>query len=110
MNDVEVVYHYDIEDPLHYDSNNNRLEYYDTFDTSDPQDPVLLSTTWYYYNKLGNVTRVVTNQTGTEQYESIRMGYAKNGQAVSYVMGESWTWTGGGASPTSYEIAYAHES
>ena len=46
---------------------------------------------------------------GTDWYESKRMVYAKNGQAVSYVMGESWTWTGGGANPTSYDIAYAHE-
>ena len=58
INQIETVYHYDRENPLVYDSNNNRLEYHETFDTSDPQNPVLLSTTWYYYNELGNVTRV----------------------------------------------------
>ena len=109
MNDVEVIYHYDIEDPLRYASNNNRLEYYDTFDTSDPQNPVLLSTTWYYYNESGNVTQVVTSEAGTDQYESTRLAYARNGQAVSYVMGESWTWTGPPADPANYDIAYAHE-
>ncbi len=28
------------------------------FDTSGPGDPVLVSTTWYYYTFMGNVERV----------------------------------------------------
>ena len=89
----------------------------------------MLATTWYYYNESGNVTRVVTNVAGTDQYESTRMGYAKNGNAVSYVMGESWTWSGSGmrarpgrcarpatqtsdgrTNPANYDIAYAMSS
>ena len=65
-NDREIEYHYDVnlvENP--YESENNRLMYYKTFDTSGPS-PVLLSTTYYYYGQssvhsaCGNVTRVVT--------------------------------------------------
>ena len=34
VNDREVVYHYDIENPLTYGSDNNRLMYYETLDTT----------------------------------------------------------------------------
>ena len=53
--------------------------------------------------------RLVIGAGETDQYASTRLAYAKNGNAVSYVMGESWTWTGGAASPVNYDIAYAHE-
>jgi len=109
LNQTEVVYHYDLEDPLLYGSNNNRLEYYETFDTSGP-DPVLVSTTWYYYNASGNVKQIVTNQAGIIDYSSTRLGYAANGQALSYVLGETWTWDGDPLNcPTVYAITYARE-
>ena len=114
-NDREIVYHYDVnlvENP--YDSENNRLMYYETFDTSGPS-PVLLLTTYYYYGKngvhsaCGNVTRVVTNdEADSEVYNSTRLIYASNGSAVAYVHDESWEWDGVN-DPTDYDISYARE-
>jgi len=54
-----TVYHYDIDDPGVYGSNNNRLMYYEEFDTA-PDPDELLSTTRYYHRPNGNVHRVVT--------------------------------------------------
>jgi RHS repeat-associated protein len=87
----KTVYHYDIDVPGSYASNNNRLEYYDEFDFSGgPDEPV--STTWYYYNIAGNVKRIVTeNLSSPGQYSGVRLGYAQNRQAVTYVIGETWT-------------------
>ena len=112
-NDREIVYHYDIEDPEEYGSENNRLMYCETFDTSGPS-PVLLSTTRYYYGEssvhsaCGNVTRVVSNQADSDVYNSTRLIYASNGSAVAYVTGESWEWDGV-SDPTDYDITYARE-
>ena len=108
VNGVEVVYHYDLEDPQLYGSDNNRLTYYQTFDKSGPVR-VLLSTTWYYYNGVGNVTRIVTHPEGTDDYAATRLVYAVNGSAVSYVSGETWTWDGVSACPEDYDITYARE-
>ena len=41
-----------------------------------------------------NVTRVVSHDPATDLYTATRMAYAKNGRTVSYVMSESWNWTG----------------
>ncbi len=36
--------------------------------------------------------------------------YGNNGQTVSYMMGETWTWDGDpGSCPTAYDITYARE-
>jgi hypothetical protein len=71
---------------------------------------VLEATTWYYYNNSGNVTRVVTNEEGTNNYVAHRMDYFTNGQAVEYVMGETWTWDGNPEhAPTAYDVTYARQ-
>ncbi len=70
---------------------------------------ILLSTSWYYYSEAGNVERVVTNVAGTQAYSATRLGYAQNGQAVTFAVGETWNWTGGGPPPTGYGVTYARE-
>ena len=97
---IETVYHYDVEkpedpeEPVDYGSVNNRLMYYETFDTAGADD-VLASTTYYFYSVMGNVTRVVTKleEPGDNpRYSATRFGYASNGQAVTFVVGETWNW------------------
>ncbi len=96
-NEVETVYHYDIEDQTQYEyeSANNRLMYFETFDTSGGGYE-LVSTTYYYYNDYGNVTRKVTELADPEpeekRYQSTYLKYAKNGQAVTYIVGEEWNY------------------
>jgi RHS repeat-associated protein len=102
----EYNYTYDVNlDPNPYDSENNRLMFYTTKQFSPPVD---LSTTYYEYNEFGNVTRVMTNPTGTTYYVGTRLVYASNGSAVSYVTDESWEWDGEN-DPTNYNITYARE-
>ncbi|MGB2988204.1 MAG: RHS repeat-associated core domain-containing protein, partial [Phycisphaerae bacterium] len=64
-------------------------------------------TTWYYYNSDGNVTEVFTvkenPEPGEPQSSLTRFTYAINGQAVTYVLGETW---GNGQE---YDITYARE-
>ena len=59
-----------------------------------PTGPVLYSTTWYYYNEAGNVTRVATQREdrdlGDPLFTATRFDYAKNGRTVTYVLGEEW--------------------
>jgi RHS repeat-associated protein len=107
---VEVQYHYDLEDPERYVSKNNRLVYYETLDT-EPDPPVVAATTWYYYSILGNPTWIVTKQAGSDDYSAIRFGYARNGETVTLVLGETWTWDGESGCETSqtYDITFARE-
>ncbi len=79
-------------EPHVYESDNNRLMYYETFDTTGgPGADVLLSTTWYYYSEGGNPTRIVTVEADSpDHYEATRFGYALNGTAVTYILGEQW--------------------
>ena len=100
---------FDLEDPATYGSANNRLMYYETFDTSGGYD--LASTTWYYYNDVGNVTRVVTHEEGTQDYSATRLGYAVNGQAVVFMVNETWQWDGESSCdvPGTYDITHARE-
>ncbi len=70
---------------------------------------ILVSTSWYYYSEAGNVERVVTNVAGTQAYSATRLGYAQNGQAVTFAVGETWNWTGGAPDPTGYDVTYARE-
>jgi RHS repeat-associated protein len=110
INDVEVQYHYDLEDPERYVSKNNRVVYFETLDT-EPDPPVVASTTWYYYSILGNPTWIVTKQSGSDDYSATRFGYAKNGETVTLVLGETWTWDGQSGCETSqtYDITFARE-
>jgi len=128
LNDRLTEYHYDIEDPDLYGSNNNRLMYYDLFDTSG-QSSTLLSTTVYYYNASGNAERIVTESHVATQarvhegdvstfrrldvstFSSTRLVYARNGSAVSFVMGETWDPDGPDADscPDNYTVTFAKE-
>jgi len=68
----------------------------------------LISTTYYRYNDIGNVERVITekaNPQGEPRYSSVWLKYAKNGEAVSYVIGETWD----DDCANTYEITYARE-
>jgi RHS repeat-associated protein len=48
-----------------------------------------------------------TDQT---KYTATRFEYAKNGETVTYVLGEQWCWDGNPANcPTSYTVTYARE-
>jgi len=71
----------------------------------------LRATVYYYYNTEGNVTRVVTEKAspalGEPKYSATRLGYAINGRAVTFVMGE--TWNDNACPPADYTITYARE-
>ena len=71
---------------------------------------MLLSTTYYYYNDGGNVTRVVENLAGTEDYAATGLVYTINGSAVAHVITETWQWSSAvGGCPTkgTYDIICA---
>ncbi|UCG88239.1 MAG: RHS repeat-associated core domain-containing protein, partial [Gemmatimonadota bacterium] len=113
LDDFEVVYHYDLENPGLYGSANNRLMYSERFDISTGT-PELISTTYYYYNEYGNVTRVVTKQAEPDpeerRYAATWLKYAANGVAVTFAIGERWDWDGiEHHCPTNYTIDYARE-
>jgi RHS repeat-associated protein len=71
------------------------------------------STTWYYYSILGNPTWIVTKQAGSDDYSATRFGYAKNGETVTLVLGETWTYDDAPDEncpvSTSYDITFARE-
>ena len=141
LNATRVDYYYDIDDPERFDmSANNRLMYYETYDTSMFPVEILESTTYYYYNCAGNVIRIVTHDESSggggggiimgmamggpggggldacgiqygpawSQYKATRLEYAKNGQTVTYAIGEEWCWNGGGYL-LGYDLTYARE-
>ena len=85
-------YVYDLSDPTAYGSKNNRLEYY-LFKNNNTN--ALLSTTWYFYNTAGNVTRIVTKDNGDDTHTVTRFEYADNCEAVSHMVGETWETDGG---------------
>jgi len=103
---IETVYHYDYEDPVSNGSYNNRLMYYETYETcrvfedyghtggcgTGGEEPV--STTWYYYNMDGNAVYVVTAKAVPDpeepKYSGTRLKYARNGAAVTFALGISW--------------------
>jgi len=98
-----------VESAAVYGSRNNRLMYLQTFNTA-PNPDVLLATTWYTYNAVGNVERVVTKFESTPlQYSAVRFVYAKNGTAVTFVVGEAWTWDGVSGCPDNYAVSFARE-
>ena len=110
VSNTRVEYHYDLEDPDAYDSKNNQLMYYQEFDTSGPGDPVLVSTTWYYYTFMGNVERVVTSAKDSDVCESTWFRYAVNDQTATMIIGETWNWNGvDPPDPQSYDITYGRE-
>jgi RHS repeat-associated protein len=84
--------------------------YYETLDVSGEASS-LLATTWYYYNASGNPTRIVTKPEASTQYSATRLGYAKNGETVTYVLGETWEADGADPDncPENYDITFARE-
>jgi RHS repeat-associated protein len=56
--DVITTYHYDTDDdpPFDYETRNNRLMYYEV-----EQDSTLLETTWFAYDGVGQIKRIVRN-------------------------------------------------
>jgi RHS repeat-associated protein len=110
QNAIEVQYHYDLEDPALYASANNRLMYFETLDVSG-ESSTLLATTWYYYNASGNPTRIVSKPEASVQYSATRLAYAKNGETVTYVVGETWEADGADPDncPENYDITFARE-
>ena len=85
------------------------MEYYDTISTAGGQSTPV-STTGYDYNVAGNPTRIIAKPVASSTYSAKRFEYAKNGQAVTYVLGETWEWDGVPAHcPTNYDITFARE-
>ncbi len=112
LNDRWVEYTYDVSAGVDYGTFNNRLMEAREYDASGPpsEPEPLLSQVWYYYNCGGNVTRVVRNEAGSNVYTATRMEYAKNGRTVTYVLGESWEWSGNPSGcPIEYAVSYARE-
>ena len=107
-----IYYTYDINDVATYGSANNRLMFYVTYNTSG-QSSTLESTTYYYYNDQGNVTRVVTDKEGTgpgeRRFDSTSLVYATNGRAVRYVLGESWDESPPETCDDNHDVHYARE-
>jgi hypothetical protein len=110
--EIEVRYTYDIDDPETFGSisYNNRLMYYETVDVSGEREETI-SKTWYYYNESGNPTRIVTQQAAyPDDFKCTRFGYARNQQAVTFILAEEWKWEGGEEDPiTDYAVTYARE-
>ncbi|MCC7292499.1 MAG: hypothetical protein IT449_10615 [Phycisphaerales bacterium] len=102
-----VLYTYDISAPTTYGSDNNRLMFYETYDTSGTPW-VHLSTTWYSYNAQGNATRIVTESAATpaDPVQATRFVY-NHSQQVSYIVGEQWY--SGNTDCNTYTITYARE-
>ena len=71
--------------------------------------PVLISKTWYYYNTVGNPSRVMTRLENPgfneRKVTSTGLAYAKNGSVVTYVFGEEWDE----GAQLNYDITYARE-
>ena len=84
--DEYVNYYYDINISSYVGSDNNRLMYFE--EHNNRTSPTLQSTTWYYYNASGNIKQIITQENGSDVYTSTRLVYARNGQAVSYIIGE----------------------
>ncbi len=90
------LYHYDIEDVNYTESHNNRLMHVEKFDyPAGGGTPDLVSTTYYYYNANGNVKRIITETPDASPgvnrttYDSLRLVYAQNGDALTYVISET---------------------
>jgi RHS repeat-associated protein len=83
---------------------------YETVDVS-AQRSTLVSTTWYDYNVVGNPTRIITKPEASSQYSAARFEYAKNGETVTFIVGEVWEADGSDPDmcPESYDITFARE-
>ncbi len=84
-----MEYHYDVADPSTYQTRNNRLMYYETFDISDPQTPALLERVYYEYSedvqagRQGSPTTIVwetPQPSGPAAFRAIDLQYNHSGE------------------------------
>ncbi len=120
VNDIEVTYHYDVNDlsdPPVLEGINNRLIYYST-DSTLGGTTTPISTTYYDYTNEGNPDRIITELANPDpgppaepRFSATRFGYAKNGQTVVYMLGETWNEDGPDSfdCPDNYKVTYARE-
>ncbi len=117
LNAIEVTYYYDITETGVLAGINNRLIYYST-DSTLGGTTTPISTTYYYYTNEANPDRIVTELAnpaiGEPRFMATRFGYAANGSAVVYILGETWNEDGSSGSPLdgcvdSYTVSYARE-
>ena len=102
------VYTYDLDDPATCQTENNRLMFVESFDIGGGgQDP--LSTTYYYYNDVGNVERILTRSESLNEVTVTRLHYAANGVAVAFIAGERWDDGTEDSCPTNYAVDFAEE-
>lgn len=85
----------------------------EAFNTEGAQDD-LISTTYYTYNAVGNVTRVTIERESPDpderKFTATRFIYARNGAAVSYVIGEAWDIPAAGETGSdAFDIVYGRE-
>jgi RHS repeat-associated protein len=102
-----------------FQSNYNRLEYFEIFDVHPTTGVETLDKkTWYYYTRksgnsyadIGSVTWIVTRQGTTNNYSATRFGYGKNDRTLTHAVGETWTWDQNETHcPESYAITWARE-
>ena len=107
------VYTYDIDDPARYGSNNNRLMFVKRYSPNNEGEVIFYETTWYYYNDVGNVTRILTELefpwATQSKYAATRLHYAANGVAVAFIVGERWDDGTEDSCPTNYAVDFAEE-
>ena len=84
-----TVYYYDVGEPSTYQTRNNRLMYYETFDLSDPQTPALRERVFYEYSedvqagRQGNPTTIVwetPQPSGPAAFRAIDLQYNHSGE------------------------------
>ncbi|MBN4058960.1 RHS repeat-associated core domain-containing protein [bacterium AH-315-J04] len=112
-----MTYHYDVDVAQAgvLEGKNNRLIYYSTDSTlGGTTSPI--STTYYDYTNEGNPDRIITElanpatgSPGEPRFAATRFGYAKNGEAVTYMLGETWNTGTSGNCVNDYTITYARE-
>jgi len=106
VSQVLIQYVYDIDNPTTYGSDNNRLMYYLTWDTSGQQS-VLISTKYYTWDSEGRADRVITElETAVGHYTADRFVYDRAGR-VNYILGESWDQDD--CNTQNYTVTYARE-
>ncbi|MCC7290805.1 MAG: RHS repeat-associated core domain-containing protein, partial [Phycisphaerales bacterium] len=118
LNEIETAYVYDVDDGGVFRSDNNRLMYYETWDTSG-ESSVLVSTTWTVYGdddaghdeREGNPAWILTeHESDPGVYTATHFVYDL-AQRVWLMIGETWAADGAdeGDCPDNYDVAWARE-
>src|SRR5207244_1374637 len=97
-----TTYHYDIDDPVTYGSQNNRLMSYEARDSAD----ALLETVWYAYHVGGHVDQIVRKPASDSYYHRLYFLYDAEGRTWMTVADR---WTNSGAGPTNCQRLWARE-